>query len=193
MPDFSERLDRICNTLSEQIDSLSAIATEFSDFALMPQPSVEKINLADVIESSVALFKDIQNIHIVLEFDTDAVYEIKADRQHMVRVFNNLIKNAVQAIGRETEGNIRISIKQSENQYITEVTDDGPGIPEDQANKIFSPSFTTKSSGMGLGLAIVQSIIMEAGGEISFTSEPGNGASFLIVLPLIQDHKAEGQ
>ncbi len=183
MPDFSVRIDRTCKTLTEQIDALSAIASEFSDFAKMPVASVEKNDLSDIINSSVALFEDIYNIKIGLHFYPHQEYNILADRQQMMRVFNNLIKNAVQAIGKEKDGLIGISIDSVEDKYRIKISDNGPGIPEDQTARIFSPSFTTKSGGMGLGLAMVKSIIMEAGGEISFTSEKGQGTVFTILLP----------
>jgi signal transduction histidine kinase len=104
----------------------------------------------------------------------------------MSRAFNNLIQNAVEAIGTEKDGLIEIIIAANEESYLVHFKDDGPGIPEDKADMIFSPSFTTKTSGMGLGLALVRSIIVNAGGDISFESIENNGAVFTITLPRVR-------
>jgi nitrogen fixation/metabolism regulation signal transduction histidine kinase len=183
MPDFNERLNRISKTLIEQIDSLSAIATEFSDFAKMPSSKRVKVDLKDSIKSAIDLFKDIENVLFSTHFLEEQDYIVLADKKQMMRVFTNLIKNSVQAIGKDSEGRIQIRISVAGDLFRIEVADNGAGMSEEIASKIFSPSFTTKSSGMGLGLTMVKSIINDAGGEISFQSEEGTGASFIILIP----------
>jgi signal transduction histidine kinase len=101
----------------------------------------------------------------------------------MLRVFNNLINNSVQAIGKKEEGRIDINILDQGNAWRIEIVDNGSGISEEQAEKIFSPSFTTKSSGMGLGLAMVQNILSGIGATISFTSREGEGTMFFMEIP----------
>lgn len=185
-PDWDERLRRFTQTIVQHIDTLSDIASEFSDFAKMPQKKEEKVELSTTISKSLDLFSDIENI----QFDYSSSVEpacVLADKNQLIRVFNNLIQNSVQAIGQEKNGQITISLDQEEEMYSIRVADNGPGIAEEMMEKIFSPSFTTKSGGMGLGLALVKSIILEAGGDISFESSPETGTVFLIRLPVCKE------
>lgn len=184
--DWEERLKRFTSTIIDQIDTLSDIATEFSDFAKISQRKVEKVNLVTVIRNSISLFKDAQNI----DFKFETIHKsciIIADRGQILRVFNNLIKNSIQAIGDKSEGLIAIEIYERNEYFKIRVIDNGSGISADRADKIFTPNFTTKTSGMGLGLSIVKSIIVESGGEIWFESEAENGAIFNIKLPIAKD------
>lgn len=181
--DWEERLKRFSRTIIDQIDTLSAIASEFSDFAKMPRKRVERVNLVTVIRNSLSLFDDVQNIDFKFDFIEKSCV-VDADRAQLLRVFNNLIKNSIQAIGNKQDGEIMIDIFERNGFFKIKVADNGSGISKEMADKIFSPSFTTKTSGMGLGLSIVRSIIIEAGGEISFESEEGKGATFIIQLPV---------
>jgi signal transduction histidine kinase len=106
-----------------------------------------------------------------------------ADKEQLLRVFNNLIKNAIQAIPEDKEGLIVLGIVRSGNSFIATVADNGNGIPEDLHDKIFTPNFTTKTSGMGLGLAIVKSIVDSSGGSIWFETNEGEGSTFFVQLP----------
>ncbi|NQT77869.1 MAG: HAMP domain-containing protein [Bacteroidetes bacterium] len=183
-PDWDERIQRFTQTIIEHIDSLSAIASEFSDFAKMPQKKEEKIDLSESIKNSFDLYSDIENISFSFNPKTRGPHFVLADKNQLLRVFNNLIQNSVQAIGKDKDGLIEISLDTNNGYYIILVRDNGPGIAEEMMDKIFSPSFTTKSSGMGLGLALVRSIILEAGGEINFESSPSKGTVFEIHLPV---------
>ena len=182
-PDWEERLSRFTQTIIEHIDTLSDIASEFSDFAKMPQKKEEKLDLSHVIQKSIDLFSDTAHITFRYEEKVKAPQYVMADKNQLIRVFNNLIKNSVQAIGKKKKGLVEVRIDREEDHFLISVADNGPGIPDDMVDKIFSPSFTTKSSGMGLGLALVRSIVQEAGGEISFTSSPDHGTIFMIKLP----------
>jgi len=183
--DFGKRLKRFTKTIVEQIDTLSMIASEFSDFAKMPQAQSRKVNLIDIIKNGIDLFKDTENIQLGIDFEPTQDYTVLVDQKQLLRVFNNLIQNSIEAIGQDQSGKIEISVEEQSNEFLIKVTDNGPGIPADQADKIFSPSFTTKTSGMGLGLAMAKSIVINSGGEISFESEIGLGTVFLIRLPKI--------
>lgn len=184
-PDWDLRLKRFTDTIIEQIDNLSLIATEFSDFAKMPQPLLESVELREVIQSAVSLFEDIQHI----KFNTGDLPKepcrIWADHKQMLRVFNNLIKNSVQAIPVTQQGIIEISARIEASDVLVQVRDNGIGIPADQIPRIFTPSFTTKTGGMGMGLAIVKSIIVNTRGNIWFTSQEGKGTVFSFTLPLL--------
>jgi nitrogen fixation/metabolism regulation signal transduction histidine kinase len=185
--DWEDRLRRFTQTIIEHIDTLSAIASEFSDFAKMPQKKERRLDLSEVIKKSIDLYSDIENIHFGFKSVPDPPYLVMADKNQLIRVFNNLIQNAVQAIGQNEEGSINISLDKDGQEFIISVADNGPGIPRDMVDKIFSPSFTTKSSGMGLGLALVRSIIVEAGGSVTFESSPDVGTTFFIRLPIYRD------
>lgn len=184
---WDERLLRFTQTIIEHIDTLSAIASEFSDFAKMPQKKEEKLDLSLVIKKSLDLFSDIENIAFSYKSSPEPPYYVLADKNQLIRVFNNLIQNAVQAIGHNKEGSIRISLDREGKDYRISIADNGPGIPVEMMDKIFSPSFTTKTSGMGLGLALVKSILIEAGGGISFESSAGEGTTFIITIPVYKD------
>ena len=183
-PDWEERLKRFTVTLTEQIDTLSAIATAFSDFAKMPRSKYEKTELTDVISKSIGLFKN--STRIKFQFEHDGSYFVLADREQLIRVFNNLIKNSIQAIEDHTTGLIKITISTEGNLHIIHFSDNGKGIPSDEREKVFYPSFTTKTSGMGLGLAMVKNIIENAGGDITFQSKVGEGTVFVISLPIYE-------
>jgi nitrogen fixation/metabolism regulation signal transduction histidine kinase len=184
-PDWEKRLSIFTRTIVEQIDSLSEIASEFSDFAKMPAANIEKIELAGIIKSAAELYHHHSNIRIVIEH-MDQEYFVLADKRQLLRVFNNLIQNAVQAIGKKEDGLIRIRLSLEKDVYLIGISDNGAGITDEQASKIFSPSFTTKSSGMGLGLAMVKSILSIIGGTVTFESKPGEGATFSVKIPVCQ-------
>jgi signal transduction histidine kinase len=107
-----------------------------------------------------------------------------ADKEQLLRVFNNLIKNAIQAIPEDKEGLIVLGIKRTQTSFIASVSDNGNGIPEELHDKIFIPNFTTKTSGMGLGLAIVKSIVDSSGGTIWFETKEDEGSVFYVELPI---------
>src|SRR3569832_589655 len=132
----------------------------------MPKANFAKVNLHDILRNSLSLFRDLESIQ--LEFETTAEIQawVWADKEQLLRVFNNLLKYAVQAIPENKKGFIRVVLKQEENRYLVLITDNGIGIHPDIVNKIFVPNFTTKNGGMGLGLAMVKNIIEHAGGHI---------------------------
>jgi len=182
-PDWEERLKRLSDTLIQQIDTLSDIATAFSDFAKMPRSNNEKINLDEIIQHAIELYTDYENLQINFSYSEDHKFYIYADRTHLLRVFNNLIKNAIQSFDINQTGFIDIDIEEDLGNYRIRIRDNGCGIPEAKKGMIFVPNFTTKSKGTGLGLAMVKNIILSFGGHISFESEEGKGTVFIILLP----------
>jgi two-component system, NtrC family, nitrogen regulation sensor histidine kinase NtrY len=182
-PDWEQRLNKFSQTLVMQIDTLSEIAEEFSDFAQMPEPAMRRFDIVPLLNHSIGLFGNFSNVNITFNTLADHCY-VNADENQMLRVFNNLVKNAVQAIPIGREGNINMKLISSEGNCLITITDDGSGILPEQQAKIFSPNFTTKSAGMGLGLAMVKNIIDISGGRIWFKSIPDKGTSFYVELPL---------
>jgi len=184
LDDIQGMVNRVSKTLVEQIDSLSNIASSFSNFAKMPKATNEKFVINSTISSVFNLFSERDNMNISLELPMSE-FIVFADRNQMVRALNNLIKNAIQAIPETREGNILISLSKKETMAVIEVRDNGIGIPEDKQINVFVPNFTTKSSGTGLGLAITRNIVESAAGKIYFETEVDKGTSFFIELPIV--------
>lgn len=179
-----QNLKRITQTLIEQIDQLSAIATEFSNFAKMPRTNNEQVDLKEEIRKISKLFQSTEDVEIQTSFSSKVPAIVLADREQLSRVFLNLVKNAIQAIPEDRDGKIRISLETNEKKAIIRVMDNGRGIPAELGDRLFQPNFTTKSSGMGMGLAIVKNIIEHAGGAIRYETVPGEGSTFIVDLPL---------
>jgi nitrogen fixation/metabolism regulation signal transduction histidine kinase len=182
-PDFDQRVKRFSDTMIEQIDSMAEIATAFSDFARMPKAQLEAIKLNELLKSSLSLFDDSPDIQIKLRLSNDDT-TVFADNKQLIRVFNNLMKNSMQALEGSHDGHIRVETWREEDTVMVLFADNGPGIPSEQTEKIFAPNFTTKSGGMGLGLAMVKNIVLNHGGQIWFES---NGETvFYISLPIFR-------
>ena len=182
-PDWDQRLARFTAILVEQIDTLSAIASDFSNFAKMPAVVAEQVDLEEVVGFVLFLYQDTSAIGYEFQPGAD-IPTVLADRSQLIRVFTNLLNNAVQAIGDRKEGMIRIQLSKEKQYVIVEISDNGEGISVSGAEKIFQPDFTTKTGGMGLGLAIVKGIVEGMNGEISFTSEEQKGTTFIIKIPV---------
>ena len=181
-PGFEERLERFSNNLIEQIDTLSHIATAFSNFAKMPEMVKEQVDLAAVLNSAIDFHKGEENVEIRLELLCPPPCFVLSDKEQLLRVFNNLLRNAIQAMPTEKEGNIDVILSSEEDSFLVEVKDNGNGITEELREKIFYPNFTTKSTGMGLGLALVKNIVESSEGTVWFESEPGKGTSFFVKI-----------
>ena len=181
-----QNLKRITQTLIEQIDQLSAIATEFSNFAKMPRTNNEEVDLKEEIAKTLKLFQSTEDAEIQSDYANAVPAIVLADREQLSRVFINLVKNAIQAIPEDRRGKIGISLETTAHTAIVKVSDNGRGIPEELGDKLFQPNFTTKSSGMGLGLAIAKDIIEHAGGAIRYETVQGEGTTFIVELPLFK-------
>lgn len=181
-PDAKERLDRFAKSMVEQIDTLNGVASAFSQFAQMPAAAPAELDLCEVVRAAVDVFHATPGITITHE--EEGPLRVVADREHMLRVLNNLLKNAVQAMPEGREGRIAVIARREGANAVIEVRDNGMGIPEEARERIFTPSFTTKSSGMGLGLAMVKRMVEQAGGRVWFDSEDGKGTRFYVALPL---------
>ncbi|MFO7878774.1 MAG: ATP-binding protein [Bacteroidota bacterium] len=181
-PDLDYMVDKVSKTLIEQIDSLSNIATEFSNFAKIQLRKREKLDLKERIERVKQLFSGLSSTVIDIRDNVEGEAIIMADKEQIMRVLNNLIKNALQSIPDHRTGIVRISLDDKGDHYLLEIADNGVGIPEDMHDKIFSPNFTTKTSGMGLGLSIVKGIVDNMQGNIYFETKTGSGTSFFVEL-----------
>lgn len=190
-PDAKQRLDRFSSGLVEQIDVLSRIASEFSHFAQIPPAQPEQVDLAEVARAAVQLFADTPACTVGLQ--SDGPLPVLADREHLLRVFNNLIKNAQQAIPDGSEGCVDVLLRREGDEAVAQVRDNGTGIAPEDRERIFQPSFTTKGSGMGLGLAMVKRMVENAGGRVWFETQEGRGTSFFVALSLKHAGQGPGQ
>ena len=181
---FNDYFDRVSHSLVEQIDVLSVIASSFSDFASMPGIRNELINLPEKMKEVVLLFENTHNVKISFNNSTESEIQVIADKDQLGRAIINLIKNGIQAIPKERAGILTIKLYNDFEWAYIAVCDNGSGIPVELKDKLFLPSFTTKSSGMGLGLAITKRIIENFKGEIGFESNSDVGTTFLIKLPI---------
>ena len=185
-PKFEENFKETLKSLLEQIDTLSNIASAFSDYAKLPNNTPTTFDLSELLKNTIKLYDVQNNISIALIFNDNEDWTIFADKNNLGRVFGNIIKNAIQAIGKET-GHIEVILSRLEEKYRIKITDNGCGIKEKDQAKIFFPNFTTKSSGMGVGLSVSQDIIQSMGGNISFSSKEGIGTVFTIDIPILKE------
>ena len=181
-PNLKQKIDDYSKTLIQQIDTMSSVASAFSNFASMPAQQNETLNVVEVVEFSLDIFNE---EYIQFESDEEEIITIM-DRTQLVRIITNLVKNAIQAIPEyQDEKSLLVSIKRTENNVNISVKDNGIGIQFDNIDRIFEPKFTTKNSGMGLGLGIIKNIIENYKGTITFETEYGKGTIFTVTLPII--------
>lgn len=179
-----ELTTNVANTLVEQIDHLSKIAADFSRFANIGNRNLEVFDLHAVLESLRDLYGANPNLNMIWE-RTEGEVMMKADKTHMNRLFTNLLTNAIDACENQAECRIEMIETRKEHSILIQVRDNGEGIDEAMKPKIFTPNFTTKTSGTGLGLAMCKSIAEQAGGSIWFQTEKGTGTTFFVELPVL--------
>lgn len=182
--DVKQKLKDYSHTLIQQIDTMSSVASAFSNFASMPAQQNETLNVVAVIELALEIFNE---DYITFEADDDEIITIM-DRTQLIRIITNLVKNAIQAIPEtQLDKQINIRVKKEDNSLLIQVMDNGSGIDSQNIPRIFEPKFTTKTSGMGLGLGIIKNIIENYKGTITFETEIGKGTVFTVTLPLIKN------
>lgn len=179
-PNIKEKLTEYSQTLIQQIDVMSSIASAFSDFAKMPTQRREKLDVIDVVKHALDIFTENYIIYIAEESNLMA----NLDKTQLIRIVTNLVKNATQAMKKDgTPPKIEVKVASENNNVKITVSDNGKGIIEKNKDLIFEPKFTTKTSGMGLGLPMIKKIIETYDGSISFSSTEGIGTVFTVILP----------
>ena len=179
-----EKIKKVVDGVIEQIDGLARIANEFSNFARMPEPQKVPHDFVQLIQNAVVVFQG--NDKYQLEFKTEFKGKIiPVDKDQMVQVLNNLIKNAIQSFQNRGHGKIQVILENNEDKkgLIVSVKDDGCGIDPENKKRIFIPRFTTKSTGSGIGLSLVKQIIENHGGEVFFSSKESEGSVFSFSIP----------
>ncbi|MFN0014632.1 MAG: ATP-binding protein [Saprospiraceae bacterium] len=176
-------LKKAITRLIEQIDSLAQIASEFSMFANLDIQQKQDIVLNDVVESVYDLFSEQRDVRLEMAVPTER-YHISGDKNHLIRVFNNLVINAMQAIPSDRTGLIKVALFRENNHAVVRINDNGGGIPPEIQKRVFEPNFTTKTSGSGLGLAICKKIVEALDGNIRFETSENEGTDFFVELPI---------
>ena len=178
-PGVHKKVDEYSKTLIQQIDTLSSIASAFSNFAKMPVQKLELLNVVEVVELALDIFPDSD-----IEFTSnESQINVDFDRSQLIRIITNLVKNAIQSIPVDRSPQISIIISSNDTDVVIQVKDNGNGITESIERKIFEPRFTTKTSGMGLGLPMIKNIIETYNGSISFSTLIGEGSEFTVRFP----------
>lgn len=175
--EFEKILTRTKNIISIEIDKLKRIASDFSDFAKMPMKRAELLIIDDIINEVTSLYSTLNKIDFKLNLSSSQ-YKILGDKEELNRVFQNIITNSIQAI--EDRGIIEISTRKENDFIIAEIKDNGTGIDEEVMNKLFTPDFSTKIRGMGLGLAITKKSLDDMGADIKIESKVNFGTNVFL-------------
>lgn len=178
-PEMTQKVTEFSNTLINQIDTMSSIASAFSNFAKMPAQQNETLNVPKIVKLALDIFNE---DYILFSAEKEEILA-KFDRTQLIRVVTNLVKNAIQAVGDVENPAILVAVTEEEGRACLTVSDNGSGISEENKAKIFEPKFTTKSSGMGLGLAMVKNIVESCDGSITFSSKLNKGTIFKVKFP----------
>ena len=181
-PELKQKLKDYSETLIQQIDTMSSVASAFSNFASMPAQQNETLNVIEVVELALDIFNE---DYIIFESQEKEIIS-KMDRTQLIRIITNLVKNAIQSIPEHQEKkSVLVTVKREKGNVVILVKDNGIGIEQQNIDRIFEPKFTTKNSGMGLGLGIIKNIIENYKGTITFETKFGNGTTFAVSLPII--------
>ncbi len=183
-PNAYEKLKDLSETMVAQIDTMSAIAEAFSDFARMPTRKDEKVNVVETIQNTLEIFPE-NTTHFHTNVDE---LNINFDKIYLIRIITNLVKNAIQAIPSDRKPEVNVHLQKIKDHFVIRVSDNGIGIPPELGDKIFEPKFTTSTGGMGLGLAMVKKIVEDYNGNIRYISEKGRGTEFSIRIPYVKEH-----
>jgi len=176
--EFDEVFTEATTTLLAELANLKAIVGRFSDFAKMPPPEFERVDVNEIVRSVMKLYA--ARLSVVLDL-TDGALPIAADSDQLRRALGNLVLNAMDAM--PDGGTLRVATSKIENAVRISIADTGQGLTPEECERLFTPYYTTKHHGTGLGLAIVQSVVSDHHGKISVLSEPGHGSAFIIELP----------
>ncbi|MCL2097181.1 MAG: ATP-binding protein [Bacteroidales bacterium] len=181
-PEWKKRFDEVSKTFLEQIDTLTKTASEFSSFAKVNKSTPSIIDLKIILQEQQPLFDSYPNIDYRADFEVVEA-PISAHHEQITRVLMNVLTNAVEALEEKEEGIVVATLRESESHYCISIEDNGRGIDAEMEAQLFTPNFTSKKSGNGLGLSICRNILEDYGGSISYSRSSLGGACFTICLP----------
>ena len=178
-PEIQSKMHEFCESLIQQIDIMSEIASAFSNFAEMPGENKERLNVVEEVKKSLDIFHE---SYIDYQPEKGEIIA-KVDKIQLTRIMTNLVTNAIHALDKREDPYIKVRVFEKKENVCIEVEDNGKGIEKEDISKIFEPKFTTKSSGMGLGLPMVKNIVEAYNGRIKFESGVNEKTVFSVVLP----------
>ncbi|MFO7672648.1 MAG: ATP-binding protein [Lutibacter sp.] len=178
-PNIQEKINEFSNMLIQQIDTLSTIASAFSNFANMPAQNREEIDVVQVVKKALDIFME----DYISFFPKQNSIIARLDKTQVIRIVTNLVKNATQSLDDVKNKKLEVSVSEDDENICITIADNGKGISEEDAVRVFEPKFTTKTSGTGLGLAMVKNIVDAYDGSVTFTSQTNVGTVFTVKLP----------
>ncbi|MDO9137542.1 MAG: ATP-binding protein [Lutibacter sp.] len=178
-PNIKDKINEFSNMLIQQIDTLSTIASAFSNFANMPAQNREEIDVVEVVKQALDIFTE----DYISFYPKQKSIIAKLDKTQVIRIVTNLVKNATQSLEDVENKKLEVSVEHDNGDICITIADNGKGISEADGERVFEPKFTTKSSGMGLGLAMVKNIVDAYDGTVTFTSQVNIGTVFKVKLP----------
>jgi two-component system nitrogen regulation sensor histidine kinase NtrY len=183
-PSFDEVFEESTTTILEEVDRLKTIVTEFSQFARMPRPNPHPASLNELVHHTVVLYREEEGVQVTEQLDTE-IPELLLDSDRLKQVIQNLLKNAIQATrAGDGPGRVRVATRMTPEWVEVVIEDNGCGIAEEDLPRVFTPYFTSKAGGTGLGLAVVHRIVTGHEGRIGVQSTIGEGTRFIVQLPL---------
>jgi nitrogen fixation/metabolism regulation signal transduction histidine kinase len=207
--DYQRLVDTTLEIVEDEVGTLRRLVGEFSDFARLPQASLEAADLAEFLREQAARFgvrdgdrdsgdslDELLSLGHAAQIDVEFLVpngrcEALMDRQMLRRVLFNLVRNAAQAVLGQGNGRVLVKLQRDGEFWNMDVDDNGPGIPQELRETVFDPYVTTKDDGTGLGLSIVKKIVIEHGGTIRADASPLGGARLRVRLPVLGTRAAE--
>ena len=185
-------LDRTCSAIVEQVNTISNIVANFRTYGTLGESVKEDFEIGKLVDRVFFLAtQELRDVDLKLDLSADLNFVVHADREQLMRVLNNLLKNAVQAMNPDRRGEIRTRLYEQRGYVIIAVQDNGTGIPLEKQDKVFDEHFTTKGTGSGLGLSMSKGIVEDARGRLYFETTPGVGTTFFVELPIVRLAEAE--
>ncbi len=181
---FRKTVEEALKVMLEELESIKKLADEFSNFARLPEIKFTKADINQLLEKLITVYESIyQNVKFNVKLDENVPILIKLDPEQIKRIFVNIFDNAIEAMDKKGEIEVKTFYNRDTQFVRIEIADNGPGISDDEKKKLFIPYFSTKTTGTGLGLAISHHIIQEHNGKITVVDNEPKGAKFIIELP----------
>lgn len=181
--DFDSVIEKSTRTIIREVDSLRAMVDEFSRFGKLPEIKREAVELSSIILEVMSLYKGYKQVRVNLDLQ-EGMPEIELDAEQFKRVFINMFDNAIEAMNRNGEILVRTAFNENSGKASIQIIDNGPGISDEDKERLFQPYFSTKKDGTGLGLAIADRIVAEHGGSLSVSDNSPHGSVFSIEIPI---------
>jgi PAS domain S-box-containing protein len=185
----SQKAIEMLQVINDSVDYADKIIRDLQDFSSTKKSIVKKTNINTIVKETLSQVETPRNIELITELGHFP--RIEADKNQIKRTFLNLAVNGIQAM--ENGGRLKVSTKKTKDFIEVSFEDTGIGLPKEKMKKLFTPFFTTKAKGLGMGLAICKKFVESHGGSIEVESEEGKGSTFTVKLPIQQENGSENQ